>query len=121
MADKKSIEYVIIALGVVLSFIGAFEQHAAQGVYLHAGFLLAGLLPYFIYSMSVALWRNVLVPLHGMILLVVHGWMIWSVRFVPAPEYAPSMLVYGLLILSVLLLPLLFMALRQPWGLQQAK
>jgi len=120
MMDKKSIDYVIIALGVVLSFIGAFEQHAAQGVYLHAGFLLAGLLPYFIYSMAVALWSNGLVMLHGVALLVVHGWMIWSVRFAPASEYEPGLLVYGPLTLSVLLLPLLVMALRQPWGLQQA-
>jgi hypothetical protein len=120
MTDIKRIDYVIVALGVIASFAGAFEQHPAEGVYLHAGFLLAGLLPYFIYAMAVALWRHALVTVHGLVLLVVHGWMIWSVRFAPTPEYEPTLLVYGPLVLALLMIPLLALALRQPWGLQQA-
>ncbi|MFP3872841.1 MAG: hypothetical protein ACLFQT_09730 [Thiohalophilus sp.] len=115
----KVLEYLMIAAGVVVAFISAFEPLAAEAYYLHAGILLVGLLPYFVYSLAVVLMDRALVTLHGVVLLVIHIWMLAVVRFVPAEAYGISLLVYGPLVLSLALIPLVILALRQPWKMPQ--
>lgn len=118
MSYLKILEYLIIAAGVGVAFISAFERQLAVGYYLHAGILLVGLLPYFVYSFAAALKNGMLVTSHGIVLLIVHVWMVYTVRVMPAGEWGVSLLVYGPLVLSLALIPLVRLALRQPWGLQ---
>jgi len=113
------LEYLLIAAGVVVAFISAFEPQPAEGYYLHAGILLVGLLPYFVYSLAVALMDRALVTLHGVVLLAIHIWMAAVVRFVPGEAYGISLLVYGPLVLSLALIPLVILALRQPWKMPE--
>ena len=120
MCYLKALEYLMIAAGVAVAFISAFEPQAAQGYYLHTGILLVGLLPYFVYSVAVKLMDSVLVTLHGVVLLGIHIWMVAVVRFVPTEAYGVELLVYGTLVLSLVLMPLGVLALRQPWGLQES-
>ncbi|MDY6980400.1 MAG: hypothetical protein SV201_10995, partial [Pseudomonadota bacterium] len=87
MCYLKALDYLMIAAGVVVAFISAFEPQPAEGYYLHAGILLVGLLPYFVYSLAVGLMGGVLVTLHGVVLLGIHIWMIAVVRFVPDAAY----------------------------------
>lgn len=119
MSATKTFGYLMIAIGAILAFVSAFENQPAEGVYLHAGMLLVGLLPYFIYSIGVVLWNSALVTVYGLALLIIHAWMIWTVRIATTAEYGIVLLVYGPLILSLLLLPLVMLAWRQPWGLEQ--
>lgn len=116
----KFVDYGMIVIGVLLAFIASFEPQAALGYYLHAGILAVGLLPYFVYSLAVALKSGALVTLHGIVVLIIHAWMIDAVRFVTPPDYSVSLLVYGPLVLSLALIPLVVLALRQPWGLQES-
>jgi len=114
----KILEYLVIAAGVIVAFVSAFEPLAAEGYYLHAGILLVGLLPYFVYSLAVALMNSPLVTLHGVVLLIIHAWIVYAVRLTAAGESGVSLLVYGALVLSLVLIPLVILALRRPWGLQ---
>ncbi|MFO8024159.1 hypothetical protein [Thiohalophilus sp.] len=116
----KLVEYGIIVIGVLLAFIASFEPQPVLGYHLQAGILAAGLVPYFIYSLAVALKSGALVILHGIVVLIIHAWMIDAVRFAGQPDYNVSLLVYGPLVLSLVLIPLLILALRQPWGLQES-
>ncbi|MDR9435703.1 MAG: hypothetical protein RI563_02410 [Thiohalophilus sp.] len=116
----KFVEYGMIVIGVLLAFIASFEPQLALGYHLHAGILAAGLLPYFVYSLAVTLKSGPLVTLHGIVLLIIHAWMIDAVRFVAQPDYSVSLLIYGPLVLSLVLIPLVVLALRQPWGLQKS-
>ena len=115
----KALDYLMIAAGVVVAFISAFEPQPAEGYYLHAGILLVGLLPYFVYSLAVGLMEGVLVTLHGVVLLAVHIWMVAVVRFVPGEAYGVELLVYGALVLSLALIPLVTGALRRPWKMPE--
>lgn len=114
----KLFEYALIALGAMLAFVAAFETQLALGYYLHAGVLLAGLLPYFVYSIAVVLWNSPAVTLHGVLLLLVHAWVVAGVRFVGMDGYSGALLVYAPLVLSLALIPAAVMAWRQPWGAQ---
>lgn len=117
----KFVDYGMILIGVLLAFIASFEPQLALGYHLHAGILAAGLLPYFVYSLAVVLKSGALITLHGIVLLIIHAWMIDAVRFVTPPDYSVSLLVYGPLVLSLALIPLVVLAMRQPWGLEESR
>ncbi|TDY01126.1 hypothetical protein [Thiohalophilus thiocyanatoxydans] len=117
----KILEYLMIAAGAGVAFLSAFEPQPAGVFYLHAGILLVGLLPYFIYSFAVALMDRALVTVHGVVLLAIHIWMVSAVRFATTEAYGVSMLVYGPVVLSLLLIPLVILALRRPWGVEASE
>ncbi|MDY6980401.1 MAG: hypothetical protein SV201_11000, partial [Pseudomonadota bacterium] len=72
-----------------------------------------------VYSLAVGLMGGVLVTLHGVVLLGIHIWMIAVVRFVPDAAYRVELLVYGALVLSLALIPLVTLALRRPWKMAE--
>ena len=112
----KALDYWILVAGCGLAFLAALQPHVPGAYHLDGKLLLIGLLPYFVYSLAVALLRSLLVSLAGLVLLVVHAGLTCGVRI--TGEYAALLLITGPLVLSVLLVPLVIQAMRQPYGLQ---
>ena len=121
MKPSKALEYWIIVAGCLLAFISAFKPMAAIGYELETGLLVVGLIPYLIYSVAVVLWQGVVSVVHGIVLLLLHAWMVMSVRFIEIAghSFSSELLVYGPLILSVALLPIAGLAMRHRWQLEE--
>ncbi|MBU0656509.1 MAG: hypothetical protein KJ914_15410 [Gammaproteobacteria bacterium] len=104
--------YVIVAVGLLLSFMGAFIRFLDYTYYLDAWLMTAGMLPYLFYYMIVALHDDRLTNWSGASLLLTHGGaMLWA-RFVAGmPDVA--WLYYAPLLLTVLLVPLFVRALHK--------
>jgi hypothetical protein len=65
----------IVAAGVVLAFVSAVVPRYSAAYLLRVGVLLAGIAPYLVYDLTVALFKRRLTVVAGAILLAVHaGW-----------------------------------------------
>ncbi len=77
--------------------------------------LLAGLLPYLTFGIAVVLLRRTVTTVVGVILLAAHAWLVIRERFIDSADYSDGMIYYVPIVLTLLLIPLVVMALRQPW------
>jgi len=116
MTNAKVLEFGIIVVGCAMAFLASFNPQLAMGYHLDVGILLAGLLPYLVYSVAVVLLDGALITLLGIVLIVIHAWVIVNVRFVDAGGYSSDLLVNVPLILSVVMLPAAIVACRKPYG-----
>lgn len=104
--------YVIVAVGLLLSFMGAFIRFLDYTYSLDVWLMTAGMVPYIFYGMIVALHDDPLTNRAGAILLLAHGGATLWARFVAGmPDV--TWLYYAPLLLTVLLLPLFVRALRK--------
>jgi hypothetical protein len=106
--------YAIIIAGVVLAFISAVIPfyNAEQ---LNIGVLMAGLLPYMVYGFAVVLLRHPLTIITGLVLLFLHGWLVYHERFELNADYSSGMIYLVPIALALVLITLAAVALRQPW------
>jgi hypothetical protein len=107
--------YGVIALGVVLSFLSAVVPFFTAGHQLLFGVFLAGVTPYLAYVLVVALLRRPVTNVAGAILVLFHGWLVISERYVGGADFSDRSIYYVPLIFTVLLIPLVVRALREPW------
>lgn len=107
--------YGVIAVGSVLAFVSAVVPFYTAGYQLKFGVLVVGITPYLTYGLVVALLRRTLTNIAGMILLTLHAWLVISERFVGGADYAGDMIYFAPLALTVALIPLVILALREPW------
>ncbi len=110
------VTYAVVALGAVLAFAAATVPHYTAGYRLLFGVLLAGLTPYFIYALAVPLLRNGLIAVTGLVLLALHGALVIRERFLHGADYNDGLICFGPLLLAAVLLPVVWRALREPWG-----
>ena len=117
---SRTLAYACIAAGVALAFVAAVIPHYGAGYHLDAGVLSAGLVPYFVYALALPLLHGALSTGAGLLLVAVHAGLVLRERFAQGAEYADGM-IYGVpVVLAVLLLGLLWRALREPWGVEPA-
>lgn len=108
---SNTINFTIVAAGCALTFVSAFTAQYALGYYLDFEVVMIGLLPYLVFAVAAARLQGVLTTIHGVVLLAVHAWMVITIRLLTSGG-SDEPLLYGPLILSVVLIPLLIMAVR---------
>lgn len=105
----------IIVAGLVISAISAFVPFHQAGYRLMVSVLLAGMLPYLVYAVAVPLLRGALTAIVGLALVVAHTWLVVSERFSGSIDYSDGLIYYVPVCMSIAVLPLAIIALRQPW------
>jgi hypothetical protein len=113
---SRTLPYVVVALGAVLAFAAAVVPHYTAGYRLLFGVLLAGLAPYFVYALAVPLLRGGLLAVTGLVLLALHAALVIRERFLQGADYSDGLIHIAPLVLAAALLPVLWRALREPWG-----
>lgn len=114
--SSRPLAYAVIALGAVLAFAAATVPHYTAGYRLLFGVLLAGLTPYFVYALAVPLLRDGLIAVTGIVLVALHAALVIRERFLQGADYGDGLIYFGPLVLAAALLPVVWRALREPWG-----
>lgn len=106
----------LVAVGIALSFVAAVVPHYTAGYRVMGGVLFSGLLPYLTYGLVVPFLRCWALTLPGIALVVLHAALVARERILDKADYSDGLIYVVPLALAVALLPLVFLALRQPWG-----
>lgn len=109
------IGFLIIGVGIVLSFIAAVVPHFSGAYQLQAGVLVAQLTPYTIYAPAAIKLDDRAVEVSGVLLVLVHSGLVAVERFAQEGQYVGSAIYVVPLLAALLLLPLLIRAARLPW------
>ena len=115
-ANHRPFASVFVALGVALSFASAVVPHYTAGYTLMAGVLLSGLLPYLVYGVAIPFLQGWVLSLPGVILVVLHAALVARERFLDHADYGDGLIYIVPPVLAVALLPVIYLALRKPWG-----
>lgn len=115
-SPARVLAYGCIAAGIALAFLSAAVPHYTAGYRLAAGILIAGLLPYLIYGLAVPLLHGTLTAVVGVVLVILHAALVFNERIAEGAESASGMIYYGPMVLAIAVLPLVIMALREPYG-----
>ena len=108
--------YGVIAAGTVLSFISAVVPFYTAGYQLLFTVLMAGMTPYLVYGLVMYLLRRpVVTNVAGALLLAAHLWLVIHERFIGGADYSDRTIYIMPLLFTVMLVPLLVRALREPW------
>ena len=105
--------YLFIVIGIVLSVVSALVPHFEAGYRLMLSVLSAGILPYLVYSVAVPLLRSHLTTAVGVVIVLVHAWLVFSERLIGGADYSSGRIYYVPLILAVLTLPLALTAIKK--------
>lgn len=111
--DFRRFAYFIIALGVMLSFAGAFIPHFTTGHKLHLGVLFAGLLPYVVYGIFSDVVRGWSLLVTGVLLLGIDLGVKIPERFLHYDGYASGRIYYASLIVTLAVIAVLGIAARR--------
>jgi uncharacterized membrane protein YGL010W len=107
--------YLFILAGALLAAVSSFVPYFDAGFHLMTSVLIAGLIPYIVYSVAVVLMRGALTTLAGAAMVAVHAWLVVSERFAREVDYSDGMIYYVPILMAIVVLPLAIAALRQPW------
>ena len=105
--------YLIIAIGLGLSVVSALVPHFEAGYRLMLSVFAAGILPYLVYGIAVPLLRHYLTTLIGLVIVVVHAWLVFNERIIGRADYSDGMIFYVPLIMAAAALPLALAAIRK--------
>jgi hypothetical protein len=107
--------YGVIAAGTVLSIVSAIVPFYTAGYQLQFAVLMAGITPYLVYGLVVYWLRRPITSVAGALLLAAHLWLVVHERFIMGADYSDYTIYVAPLFLAALLVPLLVIALREPW------
>jgi hypothetical protein len=107
--------YSVIAAGTVLSIVSAIIPFYTAGYQLQFAVLMAGITPYLVYGLVVYWLRRPITIVAGALLLAAHLGLVVHERFIKGADYSDPAIYVVPLVFTVLLVPLLVMAMRQPW------
>jgi len=113
--NKAGLAYAVIVLGVMLAAASAIQPFYDDGYHLRVGVLLSGLLPYLVYGIIVVMLQRPLTTVLGVVLLALHAWLVFSVRYTGNVNAGEGMLYTVPVLLTLALIPYGVIALRQPW------
>ncbi|MDT8283800.1 MAG: hypothetical protein RQ982_13450 [Gammaproteobacteria bacterium] len=105
----------ILVIGCMLSLISAFVPFFQPGYYLQISVLLAGISPYLVYGFAIPYLRTKVLLAPGLLLLIIHAWLVLTYRFTVPVDYSDHWIYYGPLLLAAAILPLAIYALRLPY------
>lgn len=107
--------YLFILAGALLAAVSSFVPYFDASFHLMASVLIAGLIPYLVYSVAVVLLRGTLTTVAGAAMVALHAWLVISERFAREIDYSDGMIYYVPIIMAIIVLPLAIAALRKPW------
>lgn len=102
--------YLFILIGIILSLLSAIVPYFNIGYELRFSVFFIGLLPWLVYSIAVPLLRGTLTNACGLLLVIAHGWLVVTERYVENVDYSDNIIYFAPIIMAVLLLPLAFTA-----------
>ena len=111
--DFRRLAYLIITLGAMLSFAGAFVPHFATGHRLHLGALFAGLLPYVVYGIFSDVVRGWSLLVTGALLLGIDLGVKIPERFLHYTGYTSGKIYYAPLMATLVIIVVLGIAARR--------
>jgi lysylphosphatidylglycerol synthetase-like protein (DUF2156 family) len=107
---------LIVVLGCILASMSAFVPHYNNGYLLMISVLLAGISPYLVYAIAIPYLSSSLLIITGLLLIVAHGWLVFTYRYAQPVDYSDHWIYYGPLLLAVAVLPLVYCAMRVPYA-----
>jgi hypothetical protein len=105
--------YLFILIGIVLSTISALVPHFEAGYTLMTSVLVTGMLPYLVYGIAVPLLRGVLTTVVGLVIIVVHAWLVFNQRVLGNADYSDGLIYYVPMVMALAVLPLAVIALKK--------
>jgi hypothetical protein len=105
--------YLILLTGLILSLISALVPHFEAGYRLTVSVFVAGMLPYLVYGIAVPLMRGAVTTVTGVIIVLVHAWLVINERFVANADYSDARIYYIPVILSIVVLPVVAAAINK--------
>ena len=105
--------YLIILIGLLLSFLSAFVPFFEAGYKLMTSVVIAGMLPYIVYAMAVPLCRSTMTTILGVIIVIAHVLLVFNERFIGNADYSDGLIYYGPVIIAVSILPLVLLAIKK--------
>lgn len=105
--------YLFIIIGLVLSLISALVPNFDAGYHLATGVFSAGLVPYIVYGVAVPLLRGGLATITGLVIVVLHTWLVVNQRIIAHADYSDGWIYYGPMLLALLALPLVVIAIKR--------
>ena len=105
--------YSFIIIGLTLSFVSALVPHFEAGYRLTLSVFVAGMLPYMIYGIAVALFRGTLTTIVGLVIVVAHAWLVFNYRILGHADYSDGMIYYGPMLLALFALPLIVIVFKR--------
>ena len=105
--------YWFIGIGLLLSLISALVPHFDAGYRLMLSVFSAGVAPYLIYSVAVALRRGTLITVTGFIVVVIHTWLVITERIIGHADYSSGMIINLPLVMALAMLPLAINTIRK--------
>ena len=105
--------YLFITIGLTLSLISALVPHFDAGYRLTLCLFVTGMLPYMIYGLAVPFQRNSLTTITGLIIVIIHGWLVLSERILGHADNSNGLIFYGPLLMVILVLPVVVITLKK--------
>ncbi len=98
--------YSFILIGITLACLSAFSPHYHTGFVILTGVLIAGLLPYMVYAVAVALLPGTITSISGLVLVALHTAIVASERFANHADYSNGLIYLLPIVLAIATLPL---------------
>ena len=105
--------YTILFIGVILSLFAAFVPHFTAGYRLNFLVFVTGMLPYLVYGIAVPLFRSGLVTLAGVIIVLVHTWLVFELRIVGNGDYSDDRIYFVPMAAALAAVPVTIMAMQK--------
>jgi hypothetical protein len=105
--------YICLVIGLILSFISAFVPFYEAGYRLMTSVLIAGMLPYIVYGITVPLSRSIVTTIVGLVIVSVHALLVINERIIGQADYDDGMIYYGPMIIAVIALPLVVITIKE--------
>jgi len=115
VVPPSRIGYGFIIAGTVLSIVSAIVPFYTAGYQLQFAVLMAAITPYLVYGLAVYWLRRPITIVAGALLLAAHLGLVVHERFIEGADYSDPAIYVVPLAFAALLVPLLVVALRQPW------
>ena len=107
--------YLVIIIGVLLSFVSALVPHFDAGYRVLFLVFVTGMLPYTIYGIAVPLIRGPLVSAVGVLIVIAHTLLVFNQRFAGNIDYSDGLIYIGPIGIAVAAVPLAVLAMRRTW------
>ena len=104
--------YVVILAGLLLSLVSALVPHFEAGYHLSFSVFVAGITPYLVYGVAVPLYRGIWMTLAGLLILLIHAWLVYDERIIGAGVYNDATIYYVPVIMAIAALPLVITAFK---------
>ncbi len=116
MTEQKEVNvpgYTILVIGVILSLFAAFVPHFTAGYRLNFLVFVTGMLPYLVYGIAVPLYRSGLVTFAGVIILVIHAWLVFELRIIGNGEYTDDRIYFVPMAAAIAAVPVAILAMQK--------